>query len=67
MPEAAYVANLASQLRCNHAAIITNLEDDLAEHRGRIRIITNFLHNPAIPLDVRQNLARDLHLPTPEK
>jgi hypothetical protein len=65
MPEQTYIDQLAGQLRCNHAAVITNLEDDLAEHRGRIAVVTRFLHNPAIALDIRQGLARDLQLPEP--
>lgn len=65
--DTAYVATLTGQLRCNHAAIITSLEDDMAEHRTRMKTLTRFLHNEAIPHDVRFNLARDLHLPTPEK
>ncbi|MET8585682.1 hypothetical protein ABZX39_33165 [Streptomyces collinus] len=63
----AYVATLVGQLRCNHAAVITNLEDDLAEHRGRMQTIVRFIGNEAIPLDVRQNLARDLHLREPDR
>jgi hypothetical protein len=69
MPETeqAYVDTLARQLRCNHAAVITSLEDDLAEHRGRMQTITRFIHNEALPLDVRQGLARDLRLPEPAR
>ena len=56
MPEhtPGYVAALAGQLR--------GAEDELQELRGFKNAVTNFLRNPAIALDIRQNLARDLNL-----
>lgn len=59
MPDAAYVNQLAGQLR--------GAEDELQELRGFKTAVTSFLHDPRIALDIRQNLAADLHLPTPEK
>lgn len=59
MADAAYVATLAGQLR--------NAEDDLQDLRGFKTTVTRFLRNEAIALDIRQNLARDLHLPEPTK
>ena len=63
----AYAAELAGQLRCRHQVLLDSTENDLAELRGRMQTIARFLRNQAIALDIRQNLARDLHLPTPEK
>ena len=54
MPDAAYVNKLATELR--------GAEDELQELRGFKTAVTNFLRNPAIALDIRQNLARDLNL-----
>lgn len=62
-----YVATLAGQLCKQHAAIVDSLEDDLAEHRTRMQVITRFIHNEAIALDVRLNLAHDLRLPGPDR
>jgi len=59
MPDAAYVATLAGQLR--------TAEDDLQELRGFKTTVARFLRNPDVALDIRQNLAAQLHLPTPEK
>lgn len=59
MPEPVYVGRLAKELR--------SAEDELQQLRPIRATITRFLNNPAIALDIRQNLARDLHLPTPEK
>jgi hypothetical protein len=68
MPEhtPGYAATLVGQLARRPDALDA-AEDDLAVLRGRIAIVTRFLHNPTIALDIRQGLARDLHLPTPEK
>ncbi|MFF9287574.1 hypothetical protein [Streptomyces griseosporeus] len=63
----AYVDTLASQLCAAHQAIVDNLEDDLAEHRGRMAIIARFINNEAIALDIRQGLAQDLRLPAPAR
>lgn len=59
MPDAAYMNQLAGQLR--------GAEDELQELRGFKTTVTSFLRNPSIALDIRQGLARDLQLPTPEK
>jgi ribosomal protein L29 len=61
-----YVAGLATQLRTRHPDLLQLAEDELSLLRGRMQTIARFLHNPAIALDIRQNLAQDLHLPTPE-
>ena len=61
-----YAATLAHQLARRPDALDA-AEDDLAILRGRIAIVTRFLHNPNIPLDIRRTLARDLQLPTPDR
>ena len=63
----AYTAKLASQLRCRHQVLLDSTENDLAELRGRMQTIARFLRNQAIALDIRQGLARDLHLPQPDR
>lgn len=65
--DAGYVNGLATELRCKHASLLANAEDDLAEARWRMQTIARFIHNEAIPFDVRFNLARDLHLPEPSR
>jgi hypothetical protein len=55
----AYVATLARQLR--------GAEDELQELRSFKTTVTTHLRNTSIALDIRQGLARDLRLPTPEK
>ena len=69
MPEhnPGYVAALAGQLRGRHPDLLAVAETELQQLRGRMQTIARFINNQSIPLDVRQNLARDLHLPTPEK
>lgn len=62
-----YVDTLAGQLRCRHAVLLDSTEDDLAELRGRMQTIVQFLRNQAIALDIRQGLARDLRLPEPDR
>lgn len=59
MPEPTYVGRLANELRA--------AENELQTYRGFKTTVARFLHNPLIALDIRQNLARDLHLPIPEK
>ena len=59
MSDVAYVGSLAAEL--------SRAEDDLQELRGFKATVTGFLNNPAIALDIRQNLAADLHLPAPER
>lgn len=61
----AYIDQLAGQLCTRHTALLDSAETELALLRGRIATVARFLHNPAIALDIRQNLARDLHLPEP--
>lgn len=62
-----YLATLADQLCTRHTALVATLETDLAGHRQRLAIVVRFLHNEAIAHDIRLNLARDLHLPEPQK
>jgi hypothetical protein len=61
-----YTTALATQLRDRHPDLVS-AEADLAIHRRRLATITRFLHNPAVALDIRQGLARDLHLPEPTR
>lgn len=67
MTEAAYVGTLAGQLRERRPDLLTIAENELQQLRGLKATVARFIHNPAIPYDIRSNLAQDLHLPTPEK
>jgi hypothetical protein len=60
-----YVADLATELRTRHPDLLAIAEDELKAFRGFKAIVARFIHNPAIALDIRQNLARDLGLPAP--
>lgn len=62
----AYVATLASQLRRKHPDLVA-AEQELQKFRGFKTTVARFINNPNIALDIRQGLARDLQLPTPEK
>jgi hypothetical protein len=62
----AYVAALADQLT-RRPDLLELAENELQTLRGFKATVARFLHNPAIALDVRQNLARDLHLPEPNR
>jgi hypothetical protein len=59
MAEPAYVGLLANELR--------TAETELQTFRTFKSILARFINNPAIALDIRQGLARDLRLPAPEK
>jgi hypothetical protein len=65
MADQDYVDTLTGQLTTRRPDLLDLAEDELALLRGSMRKIAEFLHNPAIALDIRQNLARDLHLPEP--
>jgi hypothetical protein len=60
-----YVDTLASQLRTRNPALIA-AENELQTLRHFKATVAAFINNPRIALDIRQNLARDLHLPIPE-
>jgi hypothetical protein len=60
----AYVAGLATQLRTRHPGL-TSAENELQTFRTFKTTVARFINNPAIALDVRQGLARDLRLPEP--
>lgn len=64
-----YVAGLATQLKDRHPGALDAAEDDLALLRGRLAIVTRFIHDPTHDRAAREALARDLQLPvpTPEK
>ncbi|MFF7527294.1 hypothetical protein [Streptomyces pseudovenezuelae] len=63
----AYVGTLASQLSDRNPDLARAVEDDLARLRQSLAIVARFINNPAVALDIRQGLARDLNLPAPEK
>lgn len=63
----AYTAELAGQLRCRRPDLLELAEDELQTLRGFKATVTGFLRNEAIALDIRQNLARDLHLREPDR
>lgn len=62
-----YEAALAGQLATRRPDLLNLAEEELALFRDFKATVARFLHNPAIALDVRQALAQDLRLPTPEK
>ncbi|MFF7476607.1 hypothetical protein [Streptomyces sp. NPDC008092] len=62
-----YIDALAGQLRGRRPDLLALAETELQQLRGRMQTIARFINNQTIPLDVRQGLAQDLHLPTPEK
>ena len=59
-----YVAALAGQLTERHPDLIA-AENDLALLRGRIAIVTTFIHDPAYDTTARRALAQALQLPAP--
>lgn len=62
-----YVDTLAGQLATRRPDLLDLAENELATLRGSMRKIAEFLHNQTVPLDIRTNLARDLHLPEPSR
>lgn len=66
MADAAYVDQLAGELAKRHPDLLS-AEQDLAILRGRLAIVTRFIHNPIHDRAAREALARDLQLPAPEK
>jgi hypothetical protein len=67
MADQDYVDRLAGQLTTRRPDLLDLAEDELAHLRVFKATVAHFLHNPAIALDIRQNLARDLHLPEPTR
>ncbi|GGS96706.1 hypothetical protein [Streptomyces violaceus] len=65
--DSAYVGTLAGQLREQRPDLLAIAEDELQTLRGSMRKVADFLHNQAIALDIRRNLAADLHLPEPDR
>lgn len=63
----AYVDTLAGQLATRRPDLLAIAEDELQALRGFKATVAQFLHNPDIALDIRQNLARDLQLPEPDR
>jgi hypothetical protein len=61
----AYVDTLAGQLSHKHPDLLA-AEDELHHFRTFKATVAAFINNPRIALDIRQSLARDLHLPIPE-
>jgi hypothetical protein len=61
----AYVDTLAGQLCTRHTALVRNLEDEMKDARIFKATVARFVNNPAIALDIRQGLARDLGIPEP--
>jgi hypothetical protein len=66
MPDHDATATLAGQLATRHPDLVS-AEAELQTFRTFKTTLARFLNNPAIALDIRQNLANDLHLPAPEK
>ncbi|MDX3532544.1 hypothetical protein P1P75_40670 [Streptomyces sp. ID05-39B] len=60
----AYVDTLASQLANRRPDLLAIAEDEL---RTFTATVARFINNDAIPLDIRTNLARDLHIPEPHR
>ena len=63
----AYAAELAGQLRTRRPDLLELAEDELQVLRRFKDTVTGFLRNEAVALDIRQNLARDLHLREPDR
>ncbi|MFB9558658.1 hypothetical protein ACFFTP_31320, partial [Streptomyces roseoviridis] len=61
----AYVDALADQLSTRHTALLATAEDDLALLRGRLAIVTTWIHDPRHDHAARTALAEALGLPTP--
>lgn len=61
----AYVQDLAGQLTTRRPDLLALAEDELILFRTFKATVVRFLHNPAVALDVRTGLARDLGLPEP--
>lgn len=64
VPDAAYVTELADELRHRHPDLVS-AENDLAVLRGRIAIVATFIHDPAYDDTARRALAQALGLPEP--
>jgi hypothetical protein len=62
-----YTAQLAGQLATRHPDLLRLAEDELQALRHSMRTVTDFLHNEAIALDIRQGLAQALGLPEPNR
>jgi len=60
-----YIRDLAGQLATRRPDLLAVAENELQACRGFKSIVARFLNNPAIALDIRQGLARDLGLPEP--
>lgn len=67
MADQDYVDHLAGQLTTRRPDLLDLAEDELQVLRTFKATVARFLHNPAIALDIRQHLARDLGLPTPSR
>ena len=59
-----YVQNLAGQLATRHPDLLS-AENDLALLRGRLAIVTTWIHNPTYDDTARRALAQALGLPEP--
>lgn len=67
MPDPAYVATLAGQLRTTRPDIVRAAEDELQRLRQVLGTVARFVNNPAYDHTARAALANDLDLPAPEK
>ncbi|MFJ3699572.1 hypothetical protein ACIPW9_36525 [Streptomyces sp. NPDC090052] len=64
-PEAtAYIDRLATELG-DRPNLLRLAEDDLALLRGRLALVTAWIHNPAYDDTARRALAQALNLPEP--
>jgi hypothetical protein len=63
----AYAEGLATDLRHRRPDALRTAEDELQKLRGHMHTIARFISNQTIALDIRQGLARDLHLPEPNR
>ena len=59
-----YVTDLAGQLQQRHPDLLS-AENDLALLRGRLAIVTTWIHNPTYDDTARRALAQALGLPEP--
>lgn len=63
----AYVGTLAGQLATRRPDLLAIAENELQTYRAFKATVARFLHNEAIALDIRQNLAQTLGLPEPHR
>lgn len=65
MTDPAYVDTLTDELCARHTALLATNENDLALLRGRLALVTTWIHDPRHNHAARTALAEALGLPAP--